>query len=212
MNKSFVIKVLNNDSTSEVNALRLEQYQTAKGFEVKAPGILWNKSDDESIILGVYDGELLVSTMRIEIIQDQALLEEKLECPWNFGREIEFPIMLLSKASTDKNYHSLGLNALLRDESLRLAQEWEVSCLIGTMIEGSPRVNSMKIMGYEFFRNELGWNTTNYKSLDPVLVSYLGRDKFSLAREVCQKIVSRGAISSRWEGHYPVFKTVSCVL
>jgi len=166
------IKILTKSDSEQVNELRKRAYFTANGIEVKAEGILWNKSDDQSTVLGIYENNKLISTMRAEIISDIELIEKKLECPWRFGKKF-LPSMLLSKAANDKRFSGKGLSSILRLLFFQMAKEWNVKAIVGTMTASSSRIESMKKLGYRFYSNDLGWTSENYKSLEKVVVSKL---------------------------------------
>lgn len=203
------VQLLTAEHKLQVNALRLKEYQKARGFQVTPTGIEWNRSDDESIVLGAFIGSDLVSTMRIEMIEDQTLLERKLECPWDFPRTISFPVMLLSKASTDSGFRNTGMNALLRKFSFELAKEWKTSLVLGTFIAGSPRVNSMGEMGYQFYENKKGWNQVNYRSFGTVLVACLDVSRnIDQALAVTTQLTTMCVNEFPWEGQRPLYKVV----
>lgn len=167
------IMVLDASHIDAVNALRMSEYSSAQGFKVDAPGILWNKSDDQSTILGVYEGQDLIATLRLELIQDLSLVERKMECPWSFPVDLRFPVLVLSKMATARVHRKRGLSLLLRYHALKVAMDWGALQALGTFTKGSPRENSMGEMGYEFHENTQGWHAGDYKSTDPVLVAIL---------------------------------------
>ncbi len=207
-----MVRVLDGSHREMVTALRISEYQRARGLQVAPAGISWNRSDDESIVLGAFDGNKLVSTMRMEIIEDQTLLEKKLECPWNFEVPLRLPVMILSKASTHSDYRNLGLNALLRKRCLELAKEWKVHLVVGTFIKDSPRANSMKTMGYRFLENKLGWTSPHYRSLEPVVVAALDVAKdIDRAIEVTQLLIDVNLQNYQWGGTDPEFKIVRTI-
>lgn len=203
------IRLLNESDSEIVNQLRVKEYHRAKGFNVTPAGIEWNRSDDESIVLGAFIGEELVSTMRMEIVEDLNLLEKKLECPWGFSFELKLPVMILSKASTLNSYRSYGFNTLLRKYCLELAQKWKVHYVVGTFIKNSPRTFSMSKMGYQFVENKQGWTSPNYSSYEPVLVAALDVKKdIDLALNVTNELMGPELSGFLWSGNQPSFKIV----
>jgi len=157
----------------EVDRLRMQEYAKATGFAVDLTTLKWKPSDDEShVMIARRDGRL-VSTMRGEVIDNLVLLERKLECPWNFPVSLDLPVLLLSRAATCSSQRASGLNLVLRYWFLRLALEKGVRFVIGTFVTGSPRENSLREMGYQFFSNPLGWQQSTYRSLREVKVVVL---------------------------------------
>jgi len=203
------IRLLNESDREIVNQLRVKEYHRAKGFSVNPAGIEWNRSDEESIVLGAFIGGELVSTMRMEIVEDLNLLERKLECPWEFSFELKFPVMILSKASTLNSYRSYGFNTLLRKYCLEIAQKWKVHYVVGTFIKNSPRTLSMKKMGYQFVENKQGWTSPHYCSHESVLVAALDVKKdIGLALDVTNELIGPELSGFFWDGVQPSFKIV----
>jgi hypothetical protein len=207
-----VSTILDPAAIERVNALRLSEYAKASGFAVQPAGILWNRSDDQCTVLGAWDGEELVSTMRLELVQSPALLEAKLECPWSYPVDLAYPVMLLSKAATRSGLRGGGYNALLRWWAFALAKQWGVRHVVGTLTAGSPRERSMREMGYRFFENAKGWNTTNYRSTDPVLVAVLDvSENIETAMDVCAHTAGPLLPAFPWRGASAGAKIVEVV-
>lgn len=154
----------------EIDALRVQEYAKASGFAVDLSTLQWKGSDDESFVMAAAIDGRIVSTMRGELIDDPALLERKLECPWDFPMRLDFPVLLLSRAATLSSHRAEGLNLVLRYWFLRFAGFHGISAVIGTFVSGSPRENTLREMGYRFFENKLGWQQSTYRSLRPVSV------------------------------------------
>lgn len=195
-----------------VNALRLGEYAGTRGFAVQPPGILWNRSDDQATILGAWDGDELVSTMRVELIADPALVEAKLECPWDFALPLALPVVILGKLATRKPYRAGGLNTALRWWALTFAREWGAGLVLGTFVKGSPRQAAMAEMGYEFFEHAHGWTSPHYKSTDPVLVCALALEAHGdLALDVCARQAAGALAAWPWAGPRPARRLVEVV-
>lgn len=154
----------------QIDELRMQEYSKAKGFTLDLNTLMWKQSDSDSFVMAIESNGTLVSTMRGEIITSKKLLEEKLECPWNFPLELDYPILLLSRAATHSSHRSLGLNLVLRYWFLKFASHHQIPYVLGTFVAGSPRENTLREMGYEFFENKLGWQQSSYRSHAPVSV------------------------------------------
>lgn len=206
------ITLLDHRHAPQVDALRLAEYADAKGFSVQPPGILWNRSDDQAIILGAWDGDDLVATLRLEVIESQALVEAKLECPWTFPVALRLPVMILSKMATRKAYRRSGLNNALRLHALTLARDWDLELVLGTMVAGSPRREAMTAMGYRFFANDLGWQTTNYQSHQAVVVAALDlKTHGPQALTACRESAGDAVTTFAWRGDRPERRVVHVV-
>jgi len=176
----FQIRHLDRKNSDEVNNIRKEAYAKAKGMAVKDSGIFWNRSDDQSIVLGVYKEDSLIATMRSEIITTLEIVEKKMECPWSYDR-FSFPAMILSKAAISSNYEGKGLTSILRFFFFKLAEKWKIKTILGTMTANSLRIKSMESLGYRFVENHIGWKNDNYISKEKVLISILDFEKFGTA-------------------------------
>lgn len=211
MSSKFV-GLLDGGMAEAVNALRLAEYSKAAGFEVKPPGVLWNRSDDQSTVIGAWSEGELLATLRLELVDSMELVERKMECPWSFPIALRLPVMVLSKMATRSSCRGQGLNALLRYWALELARGWEIQQVIGTFVSGSPRERSMREMGYEFFTNERGWFAGDYKSTSPVLVCVLDMSRNGQqAIDVCRRIAGRSLAEYPWAGARPEKRLVQVV-
>lgn len=206
------ITVVDGSQRERIDALRLAEYAGSRGFAVKPPGILWNRSDDEATILAAWDGDEIVSTLRVELIEDRALVEAKLECPWDFATPLGLPAVLLGKMATKREYRKSGLNWALRVAAFELIEAWGGRHVVGTFVKGSPRQPQMAAMGYEFFEHPTGWCTTNYRSDDPVLVCALdwtaNRDR---ALAECRVLAGETLAAYPWHGPRPERRVVTVV-
>ncbi|MBX3708665.1 MAG: hypothetical protein KIT56_00520 [Gammaproteobacteria bacterium] len=164
------ILFVNRQRKVEIDALRMQAYAKASGFSVDLTTLKWALSDDESFVMAAETEGQLIATMRGEVVTEVSLLEQKLECPWDFPLKLDMPILLLSRAATLSSYRSAGLNLILRYWFLRFAITHNINFVLGTFVTGSPRENTLREMGYQFFDNKLGWQKSTYRSLFPVTV------------------------------------------
>jgi len=138
---------------------------------VRSDSLVWTSTDDAYPVIGVFADEMLVATMRIEWISSLKELnfkaDEKIA-----NASFEFPLGYLAKAATEPSQFGLGMNSLLRYHSFLIMKNWGVHSILGFMVEGSPRVFSMKEMGYSFFYKKNKWEG-NFKSEFPVLFVHL---------------------------------------
>ncbi|MEK6774880.1 MAG: hypothetical protein AABY64_13130 [Bdellovibrionota bacterium] len=197
------------DRKNEIEALRQQEYANAKGFVVDLETLKWKSSDDESFVMAAESKGQLVSTMRGEVINELAVLEKKLECPWNFPMELGMPVLLLSRAATLSSYRNVGLNLVLRYWFIRLAMAHNIHFMIGTFMSGSPRENTLQEMGYQFFENKLGWQESTYRSLGPVTVAVLNlQTDGEKALQYCLRRVPEGIKEYQFNQEFPAIRYV----
>ncbi len=205
---SKIISFAANDTTREIENLRKQEYAQASGYTLDLETLRWSVSDSQSYVMVARDNQQMVSTMRGELIMDQALLEEKLECPWDFPKDLKWPAILLSRAATSKSHQSQSLNLVLRYWFLKMAQHHSIPFILGTFVSGSPRQNTMLDMGYQFFENRLGWQQSTYRSHRPVIVAVLDmmtHGQYALA--YCERRLE-GRPSYTMDGSFPEVRYV----
>ncbi len=197
------------DRKNEIEALRQQEYANAKGFVVDLETLKWKSSDDESFVMAAESKGQLVSTMRGEVIDELAILEKKLECPWSFPLELNMPVLLLSRAATLSSYRKIGLNLVLRYWFIRLAMAHKIHFLVGTFVSGSPRENTLQEMGYQFFENKLGWQQSTYQSLGAVTVAALNlQTDGEKALQYCLDRVPEGIKEYQLSQEFPAIRFV----
>jgi hypothetical protein len=127
-----------------------------KNFRAKPEAARWYPFMSQSPALGVFHDEDLVSVMRLEWLRDErelnAQLNSQIEIP-----NIEFPVAHLAKGATLPQFEKMGFNSLLRYHCLLICLHRSIKYLLGTMIKGSPRVQTMQKMGYKFIENPTPW-------------------------------------------------------
>lgn len=194
---------------NEINTLRMQAYAKASQFSVDLSTLKWKTSDDESFILAVETNGQLVSTMRGEVISEISLLETKLECAWNFPLKIDMPILLLSRAATLSSHRSVGLNLILRYWFIQFAITHHIKFVIGTFVSGSPRENTLREMGYQFFENKLGWQNSTYRSILPITVVVLDlRTQGEKALRFCLDRLPNEINEYAFDGEFPDLQIV----
>jgi len=181
------IKVVPIEDSSKLEDLRVQSYANCIGFVINPSVMKWTYNDSRNYNLGAYVGNRLVSVMRVEVAHTLAEVEGKLQVKWCF-EPLEFPVMVLSKAATCDSVKSSGLNALLRHWALQIAKEWDVSHVVGTFVEGSPRQASMAEMGYSFYTNSKGWKG-DFETDEKIVVAVLNTsEKLEQALSVTKRI------------------------
>jgi hypothetical protein len=165
--------------TSADQGLYLELLKSAfakpKHFTAAPATIRWTSTDDFYPVFGLFYENQLVSMMRAEWIEtDREFLIKYDE--QQMPKAYRYPIGYLAKAATIKGFEGRAFNSILRYHCLRLYRNWGVQSVIGFMVEGSPRVNIMREMGYQFFYKSKKWDG-NFKSENRVLVGELSDPK-----------------------------------
>lgn len=158
------------------DALQYEQVQNlslkaAKNFIAIPEAYKWYSIHEKYPTLGVFHNELLISVMRLEWITTWPELNAKMNSNF-FLPEIKFPVAYLTKGGTRPEFMSLGLNTLLRYHAIQISKQWSLNYLLGTMIKGSSRVETMIKLGYDFHINPIKWQGA-YQSNENALIGIL---------------------------------------
>jgi hypothetical protein len=142
---------------------------SAPGFAIQDISAKWLPANEQYVTLGVFHDENLVSTMRLEWVFSGPELYSRLASQEILPFSLVWPIAFLTKAGTRNEVKAAGLNSLLRYLALKIALTWKARYLVGTMVEGSPRIFTMKEMGYEFIKNSHGWNGDFISARTPLI-------------------------------------------
>jgi len=147
---------LTRSDCNAVNALRLAGYSTASEFELLAPEhVLWDAQDDESLVLGVWEGDTLISTLRGVVARERTEAEALFDCTIDIADSL-YPTLVLGRGATAESHRRIGLNALLRLYFLRAAlnpanpKDKLIGASLVSPVEGAPRVRLMEQLGYRF--------------------------------------------------------------
>lgn len=171
MNSEKSIQILKRSHAEQYTFVQSASLTKAKGFVARPETYQWFPEHEIYPTLGAFHGDQLISVMRLEWILSWSELNAKMHS--NFSHpNFKFPAAYLTKGGTLPEFMSLGLNSLLRYHALKISLHWQVEYIFGTMIKGSPRVESMKQMGYEFTVNPIKWKGY-YRSDENALIAHL---------------------------------------
>jgi len=169
------IRILNRSDASQYEAVQTASLAAAKGFVAGPEAVKWYSGNEVYPTLGAFHGNQLVSVMRLEWVLHWQELNSKMQSNF-YDPQITLPAAYITKNGTLPQLMSLGLNSLLRYHALKISLTWPVEYILGTMIEGSPRVESMIQMGYRFYTNPVKWEGC-YQSNKNALIGYLNLKK-----------------------------------
>jgi hypothetical protein len=162
------LSVLGNKDASEASQVWEYSFATARGFSASKQASRWLPADNFYPVLGLRHDGKLVSVMRVEWVLNFKELAYKIkDCPQEL--EVEYPAVYLTKAGTVPECREMGLNLTLRYFSFLLAERWGASYMLGTMVEGSPRIRSMVEMGYEFQKLPNNWKGLYQSEMSPLV-------------------------------------------
>jgi GNAT superfamily N-acetyltransferase len=80
-----------------------------------------------------------------------------------------FPALYISKVATDPRFQGQGLSMSLRRIAHEIAHQLGIRYMIGTTIEGTPRIRTLKAWGYRFVQNPRKWSGSFKSDLIPVV-------------------------------------------
>ena len=180
----LTVQILRRRDRIRYNQLAQLAYGRAKGFTAETRAISWGPLDEVFYQLAVFEGEELLSYMRLEWINEAKDFTGRLK--YSPSAE-EVPCAYLNIAATQPHWQGKGLNGLLRFYSLKIIENWRMNYLFGSMVPGSPRIQVMKRMGYEFWQSSQPW-TSGFQSAELPLIARLDmRKHLAGALEILEK-------------------------
>lgn len=171
MSSEKSIQILNRSHAKQYEFVQSKSLSVAKGFVAHPETFQWFPEHEIYPTLGAFHGDQLISVMRLEWLLSWPEVNAKMNSHFSHPK-IKLPVAYLTKGGTLPEFMSLGLNSVLRYHALKISCFWPVEYILGTMIMGSSRVESMKQMGYEFSVNPVKWDGY-YKSDENALIGLL---------------------------------------
>lgn len=169
------LRLLTKHDQKQYEALLKESFGNALGFTVRPEALKWGKDQEYFPTLGLFNDQKLKAVTGLHWVATWPKLKYYLHADFQ-NSEVTLPVALTTKAATALDQKGLGLNSVLRYHCITIAMKWEVSHLMSTMVEGSPRVFTMEQMGYEFQKNPKKWDGY-FISDKPALIAYLNLKK-----------------------------------
>ena len=192
------------DDQSAISLLRIQEFKRANEFKlVKPECLLWDRHDEENVVLGAWDGPEPVSTMRAVLVRNSAQATQSLQC--TVPAQISYPAIVLNSGATQLGYRGTGLNSALRYYVLEAAIWDKIKTIIGPIYQGAPRTNFMQKLGYVFMTPTKSWQN----KLSPKKVRMLALLKEARFHQAAMLIKTRRADILRefpWSGepiHFP---------
>lgn len=189
-NDRYQIRILTSADKKKVEQLLKESFANPVGFTTESVVSKWSQSDDYYPSLGLFFKDRLLAYLRVEWIGSDAEFVVKVgesKVPFKFN----YPIGYVAKTATHPKFQRQRLNLILRYHAFRIFDYWKVNGVAGTMVEGSPRVNTLRKLGYYFFEKEKKWSGL-FKSEKKVLLALLdGPENISKAMEKIEKDFSQ---------------------
>ncbi|WP_046867884.1 hypothetical protein [Microvirga massiliensis] len=155
----FVIRRCIRKEKAAVEALRRASYGDANEFSVADPAALdWCSSDDLGVVLGAWHEEVLVATMKGQILADPEHAQRAMECEYD-DAATSYPALLLGKGATIKAKRAHGHNSVIRALFIEAASELCIKTILGIVFEDAPRTRLLQSLGYELLPTTKIWYT-----------------------------------------------------
>lgn len=181
----IVIRLANSADSESLTNFRIQEFKTAKEFELLNPQLLSYQSGH---IFIVESHKQIISTMQVEKCISQRIFGEK--CSTNIPSGYNcFPTFYLSKGATSKQFRNLGLNSILRKITLEYAMDDEtIKSLTGVAYENAPRLHLLQNLGYTFLEVDLN-DKTYTRPNGKVFFLSLERESFKKAYNLLSREV-----------------------
>jgi hypothetical protein len=144
--QTITIRFATDKDTETIADFRIQQFKTAKEFEIKDLAAVAKQRG--KVFIAEIDGTI-ISTMQIEVVNNSEEFK-KIETAYIPSSFDDYKTIYLSKGASTKEFRNKGLNSLLRKITLNIAlNDTEIKSLTGTAYDNAPRINLLKKLGYE---------------------------------------------------------------
>ena len=151
-----MIRQATSDDQSAISLLRIQEFKRANEFTlVKPEYLLWDRYDEENVVLAAWDGPEAVSTMRAVLVLNPTQATQCLQC--TTPAHVAYPAIVLNSGATRLEYRGTGLNSALRYYVLEAAIRNNIKTIVGPIYQGAPRTNFMQKLGYVFVTPIKSW-------------------------------------------------------
>ena len=190
----FRITRADQQHAAAVEQLRIGAYRAAPEFQLcDERSLYWGSEDTEAIVLAVWHDDVIVSTIRGNLVRDRAQAEHFLECDLA-DIPVSYPALLLGRAATAATFARHGLHSLLRYVLIRAARDCAIACVTGIVIDGAPRTRLMHRLGYEYFAPQRTWSPMFIPNTR-ALIAVLSRMSFATALGTLEREVDVSCVS-----------------
>lgn len=205
-----MLKILDRPFSAAYDQLNTDCFNQETSFWINPRLLKWSEADDRSLVLGLFKNEELVASMTCQIFVSAKHLTTRLLglSEEALPSDLRFPLLYISRSATDPDHTKRGMNTRLRVVALSIAKGLGFSQACTTVLEGSPRLNTMIEMGYRFVVNPRKWNTESYRSPKVPLVGFINLaevDDFlekSLTAEDTQFLEKNQTVFKVWSDNY----------
>ena len=156
--------------------------------------------DEDGIVIGVWHGNELVSTLRARVVPERAAAEDEFTCTVDLPASM-FPALVFGHGATNVAFQRHGLNALLRYyffQALRPG-DGRIRASLTVVYEGASRVELLKTLGYEFSRPARMWDP-EARELAPALLAALPRNRLAPAQTRLAAMCATNIVRYPWSG------------
>jgi hypothetical protein len=167
MNK-LSFQFLTPEHRDSIVALRKECYSEYYGERLNPVGLEWNYTDQHSIHLAIKNNDELISYLRLSFFNNNARLEKTTLFPT--PSVVAFPVGLLARAATKKEYSSYKLHSTLRMIAIDICNKLNTPTILGSLEERSIRLSALTSLGYQILDRQPHWPGSYIQSTGPVVL------------------------------------------
>jgi hypothetical protein len=193
--------IVTSRDAESVYRLRAREYSAAAEFEMTRPELLrWSEHDEAGVVIGIWQANELVSTLRANVVPDRAAAEDEFTCTVDLPASM-FPALVFGHGATHTAFRRQGLNALLRFYFFQALQpaDGQIRASLTLVYEGAPRVNLLKTLGYEFSRPAKNWDR-EAREVAHALLAALPRNRLAAAQARLAVMSATNIVRYPWFG------------
>ena len=181
------IEVLERDSSDSLTNLISATFMNSRDFDVLRTDYFRDHFGPNRHVLGVWEKDILVSTMRADVVYDPEFFQGGKR---RVALTAKYPALYLCRGATAPERQFAGLNSLLRYYCIESALQVGLKSILGHVFKSAARTSLMRSLGYEM--TETGETAdSNLRHKTPAMFAILdldkrGLDALSMLRESCQ--------------------------
>lgn len=179
------LKIASSAQAQAISDLRKKAYQKGSKTQVSDDRFLeWNSDDENALILYITNQNgIAISSFRLSIAFHKEQIERLFDI--RLLQNLEYPVLLLDKLTTDPEYRGRGLSAAMRYYILKSAAKSDIQNIAFTINDGVSRKAHLLELGFHLEKADLSHRvSSSYQNETDVLFGYLAQNQFQTAAEI----------------------------
>jgi hypothetical protein len=184
------IELLERDASDSLTNLISTTFMNSRDFDVLRTDYLSDHFGPNRHVLGAWEKDLLLSTMRADVVYNPGFFQGKRQ---QVAVSAKYPALYLCRGATRPERQFAGLNSLLRYYCIEAALQAGLKSILGHVFKSAARTSLMRSLGYEM--TDTGETADdNLRHRTPAVFAILDLDTrglgaLSMLRESCRDML-----------------------